>query len=109
MLLVVFNRGSGDVREAVTVTTWPTRPMRKSTGEMKSDFSMASILEGSHNSPTKPSRVSPCIDTSSPELQDEDIKVVDSHESTRVLLDEADLWRSFHQLTNEMIVTKNGR
>lgn len=27
----------------------------------------------------------------------------------RLFLEEADLWRRFHMLTNEMIVTKNGR
>ena len=27
----------------------------------------------------------------------------------RVRLDDMELWKSFHQLTNEMIVTKNGR
>ena len=27
----------------------------------------------------------------------------------RVRLEDADLWRSFHRMTNEMIVTKNGR
>lgn len=26
-----------------------------------------------------------------------------------VALEDADLWRSFHRMTNEMIVTKNGR
>ena len=27
----------------------------------------------------------------------------------RISLEDADLWRSFHRMTNEMIVTKNGR
>jgi len=29
--------------------------------------------------------------------------------NARVKLDDSDLWKSFHHLTNEMIVTKNGR
>ena len=27
----------------------------------------------------------------------------------KVILDDSDLWKTFHRLTNEMIVTKNGR
>ncbi|XP_057309730.1 T-box transcription factor TBX19-like [Hydractinia symbiolongicarpus] len=39
------------------------------------------------------------------------VKVADDEEAKkiRVHLDDAELWRSFHRLTNEMIVTKNGR
>eukprot|EP00794_Sanderia_malayensis_P010104 gene10104-11138_t len=84
---------------------------------MKSDFSMASILEGSsNNSPTKlspPPRERERHDASSGTesiKEEENVKEAsDSNECIRVILDESDLWRSFHQLTNEMIVTKNGR
>ena len=33
----------------------------------------------------------------------------DEKRNTRLFLEEEDLWRRFHMLTNEMIVTKNGR
>ena len=79
---------------------------------MKSDFSMASILEGSSSSPRKSPEASPKTEVSSepgsPE-QDSRESTCESRECVRVMLDDAELWRSFHQLTNEMIVTKNGR
>lgn len=79
---------------------------------MKSDFSMASILEGSSGSPRKSSEASPKTEESSnpasPEQENRDT-TSESRECVRVMLDDAELWRSFHQLTNEMIVTKNGR
>ena len=31
------------------------------------------------------------------------------HQQIKVKLDDLELWKSFHRLTNEMIVTKNGR
>ena len=39
------------------------------------------------------------------------LKLTDTDESRqiRVNLEEEDLWKNFHRLTNEMIVTKNGR
>ena len=33
----------------------------------------------------------------------------DDDQTIRVKLDDLELWKSFHRLTNEMIVTKNGR
>jgi len=79
---------------------------------MKSDFSMASILEGSSTSPRKSPEVSPKAEVpsspGSPEQENRETSS-ESRECVRVMLDDAELWRSFHQLTNEMIVTKNGR
>eukprot|EP00795_Rhopilema_esculentum_P006162 gene6162-11557_t len=78
---------------------------------MKSDFSMASILEGSSGSPKKSPDTSPKTEVSSnpgsPDLENRETSG-ESRECVRVMLDDVDLWRSFHQLTNEMIVTKNG-
>lgn len=86
--------------------------MRKGSVEMKSDFSMASILEGSSRSPRKSPVTSPKSEETSnpgsPEQESRDTRS-ESRECVRVMLDDAELWRSFHQLTNEMIVTKNGR
>ena len=31
------------------------------------------------------------------------------HQNIKVKLDDLELWKGFHRLTNEMIVTKNGR
>ena len=85
--------------------------MKKGNTEMKSDFSMASILEGSTSSPRKSPEVSPkteiASNPSSPDIDSRDSS--ESRECVRVLLDDSELWRSFHQLTNEMIVTKSGR
>ena len=85
--------------------------MKKGNAEMKSDFSMASILEGSTSSPRKSPETSPKTEVvsnpSSPDIDSRDSS--ESRENVRVLLDDSELWRSFHQLTNEMIVTKNGR
>ena len=36
-------------------------------------------------------------------------KVVEGNEGCCVSLEDAELWKGFHRLTNEMIVTKNGR
>nr|QBC65504.1 brachyury 2 [Dynamena pumila] len=58
---------------------------------MKSDFSMAAILNGEGKD--KHSKT---------EKLTKDITL-------RLSLEDADLWRSFHRMTNEMIVTKNGR
>jgi len=86
--------------------------MRSGKAEMKSDFSMASILEGSSTSPRKSPEVSPKAEVpsspGSPEQENRETSS-ESRECVRVMLDDAELWRSFHQLTNEMIVTKNGR
>ena len=60
---------------------------------MKSDFSMASILN------EKDAKKAP---------ESTKGKVV-KDPSMRIKLEDADLWRSFHRMTNEMIVTKNGR
>lgn len=60
---------------------------------MKSDFSMASILNEKDAKEV-------------PELTKG--KVV-KDPNMRIKLEDADLWRSFHCMTNEMIVTKNGR
>lgn len=57
--------------------------------KMKSDFSMAAILNGAGKS-EKCGKV--CKDV-----------------ALRLSLEDGDLWRSFHRMTNEMIVTKNGR
>ena len=57
---------------------------------MKSDFSMAAILNGEKEG-TK----------SEPKLT-KDV-------NAQITLEDCDLWRSFHRMTNEMIVTKNGR
>ncbi|XP_057304202.1 T-box transcription factor T-like [Hydractinia symbiolongicarpus] len=58
---------------------------------MKSDFSMAAILRETDKSVTTRKEKL----TKDPQLC--------------VALEDADLWRSFHRMTNEMIVTKNGR
>ena len=83
---------------------------------MKSDFSMAAILTPSSRKPEL--RRS---ESRSPEVAtDSNPPSPGSHEGTerperderehvQVILDEPELWRSFHRLTNEMIVTKNGR
>jgi len=57
---------------------------------MKSDFSMAAILNGKGDD-----------DKSEVKLM-KDVNL-------RIGLEDAELWRSFHRMTNEMIVTKNGR
>lgn len=65
---------------------------------MKSDFSMASIL-------TKPEKVVGCdgLRRRGP------VGKLAKDVQLRLRLEDADLWRSFHCMTNEMIVTKNGR
>jgi len=42
-------------------------------------------------------------------LTDDQDALVERIKNARVNLDDSDLWKSFHHLTNEMIVTKNGR
>jgi len=42
-------------------------------------------------------------------LTDDQDALVERIKNARVKLDDSDLWKSFHHLTNEMIVTKNGR
>ena len=100
---------------------------------MKSDFSMASILMGCGSRPK--SGRSDSSDGGSASVSPErevcplkgtapgggggvmtqeglsGIKQTDSEEvrKIRVNLEEEDLWKNFHRLTNEMIVTKNGR
>lgn len=59
---------------------------------MKSDFSMAAILNGNKKN----------------EEQKCEVKLM-KDVNLRISLEDADLWRSFHRMTNEMIVTKNGR
>nr|WCC58475.1 brachyury 3 [Dynamena pumila] len=93
----------------------------KPTVTMKSDFSMASILLDLENRKQTNTQL-PCNlkstkennwlknsndedeirNNSSPSNRDDGSKV-------RVSLDDKDLWESFHRLSNEMIVTKNGR
>ena len=60
---------------------------------MKSDFSMAAILNGNK----KKNEEQKC-----------EVKLM-KDVNLRISLEDADLWRSFHRMTNEMIVTKNGR
>lgn len=43
------------------------------------------------------------------ELNQNTREIMAPDEKIRVSLDDKDLWTSFHRLTNEMIVTKNGR
>ena len=63
---------------------------KKKNNEMKSDFSMAAILNGKG-------------DGEKPEVK------LMKDVNLRIGLEDAELWRSFHRMTNEMIVTKNGR
>lgn len=58
---------------------------------MKSDFSMAAILNEN--------------ETDKKDDNEKNFK----DPNMRIQLEDADLWRSFHRMTNEMIVTKNGR
>ncbi|XP_066928777.1 T-box transcription factor T homolog 2-like [Clytia hemisphaerica] len=95
---------------------------------MKSDFSMASILlEEKDKEKAKPKPIIPCrlenikdtpwlrlnkkiaADLSSRVKPRIDNIGKSGNGGIRVRLDEMGLWKSFHQLTNEMIVTKNGR
>ena len=87
--------------------------MRVSKSKMKSDFSMAAIL--TEKVPTCSAREE--------DVEEEEEESIDvglySHmhgaeklykdEDLRISLEDTDLWRSFHAITNEMIVTKNGR
>ena len=59
--------------------------------KMKSDFSMATILKDSENKNQKVE------------------KKLTKDLMLRVKLEDINLWSSFHRMTNEMIVTKNGR
>ena len=101
--------------------------MKSDFPSMKSDFSMASILlEEKQKEKPKPQPIIPCrlenmkdapwlrlnkklaTDLSSrvrPRMENGKT----GNGGIRVRLDDMELWKSFHQLTNEMIVTKNGR
>lgn len=82
----------------------------------KSSFSMAALLtdhtkekkQGNYQNSSSIKRVwqeflsQDCL--SSIQRADDDGKI-----NIRIFLEEEDLWRRFHMLTNEMIVTKNGR
>lgn len=59
-------------------------------------FSVNHILQAAENSMAENDK-----DTESKNATDEG--------QVKVVLEEADLWRRFKSLTNEMIVTKNGR
>lgn len=90
---------------------------------MKSDFSMASILmdcgtrkkdADESTVPISPERDLCALKNEQRTMTHEGLsalKLTDSEEARkiRVNLEEEDLWKNFHRLTNEMIVTKNGR
>nr|WCC58478.1 brachyury 3 [Craspedacusta sowerbii] len=93
---------------------------------MKSDFSMASILKDMDKQrPEKDGAVYEEAEVCSEKLRIakeafEDLRSVtdvthlrqlssESKEKIRVTLEDGELWKGFHRLTNEMIVTKNGR
>ena len=88
---------------------------------MKSDFSMASILmdcgtrkkESDDSTPITPERELCPLKGERTMTQEglSALKLTDSEEARqiRVNLEEEELWKNFHRLTNEMIVTKNGR
>lgn len=75
-----------------------------------------SSADGSHTSMTKarsPNSADPCISrllsAVESELQAGREKGDPTERELRVTLEDVELWRKFQHITNEMIVTKNGR
>lgn len=77
-----------------------TRAMHSEEKKQPSSFSVNHILQAAEN--TMSSERPRETDSANTDDSNEDSNV-------KISLDEADLWRRFKSLTNEMIVTKNGR
>ena len=83
---------------------------QKSPDTIKSDFSMATILMDLGKRTKEKTIISDSKTIITKETLTK-VKIADDEDAKRirVQLDDCELWKSFHRLTNEMIVTKNGR
>ena len=81
------------------------------TTDMKSDFSMASILTdlGKRKQEHEAELFNGAKQIKQAGLSRTKVTEDEDSQKIRIHLDDHELWANFHRLSNEMIVTKNGR